>query len=332
MSTTTSDFGEESGSFRLEILEGLHRGVEITLGEGEYSLGQDTACDIVLSDEGVAKHHTVLRLTYDDASIEAVGGRILVDGLEIASGYGCRLRTPTRLTIGSAVVSLTVPREQKHAPAGQFGDMLRLLHEHPVTAASGIIACAVTAIFVSQLMATPGRRANTSPIVQSAAGNERNVAEIAAGAKKAIERESTAIKAVGNRSLPVANAYEALKKKLGEAGIQSIQLTMGDQTIAAKGRISDAEADKWLTIQRWYDNNFSSAALLNVNVAVGPLPGPAPVRLQAIWFGERPYIIPENGVRYYEGSILETGWVVEKITEERLLLTKNGETFALKYQ
>lgn len=312
----------ESNSFRLEILEGLHHGVELALDKGEYSFGQDTACDIVLGDDGVVKRHAVLQLTKDGASIEAVGGTLFVDGVEIAVGHGCRLRTPAKLTIGGAGISLTGSPGQQHRLDGRLRGAIRLFSEHPITVCSGFIVSAMTVSFIFQGVLTQRLKVAKPPVVQSTLDEGPD----------AVENEAAAIMAVEQKSLTVSDAYQALKKKLSDVGIQTVRLVMDDQVIAAKGRVSEEKAKDWVSIQRWYDRNYSSAALLNVNVDIGAIQGPVPVRLQAIWFGERPYIIPENGIRYYEGAILESGWVVERITEHRVLLTKNGETFTLTYQ
>jgi hypothetical protein len=54
-----------------------------------------------------------------------------------------------------------------------------------------------------------------------------------------------------------------------------------------------------------------------------------PANVQAVWFGERPYIITAEGNRYYKGAILDNGWTVKDIADGRILLAKDGETLAL---
>jgi len=53
--------------------------------------------------------------------------------------------------------------------------------------------------------------------------------------------------------------------------------------------------------------------------------------LQAIWYGDHPYIITAQGERYYQGAVLDNGWVVREIAADRLLLAKGGDTVALNY-
>ena len=60
---------------------------------------------------------------------------------------------------------------------------------------------------------------------------------------------------------------------------------------------------------------------------------PAPVmNVQAVWFGERPYVITTEGNRYYKGAFLDNGWMIKDIVDGRILLAKDGETLALVYR
>jgi hypothetical protein len=56
------------------------------------------------------------------------------------------------------------------------------------------------------------------------------------------------------------------------------------------------------------------------------------VNVQAVWFGERPYIITAEGNRYYKGASLDNGWTIKDIADGRILLSKDGETLALVYR
>ena len=54
--------------------------------------------------------------------------------------------------------------------------------------------------------------------------------------------------------------------------------------------------------------------------------------MQAVWFGERPYVITAEGNRYYKGAFLDNGWMIKDIVDGRILLAKDGETLALVYR
>lgn len=46
----------------LKVLSGLHKGAELELAPGDWIMGQDAACDLVLSDADMTQEHLVLRV------------------------------------------------------------------------------------------------------------------------------------------------------------------------------------------------------------------------------------------------------------------------------
>jgi hypothetical protein len=51
-----------------------------------------------------------------------------------------------------------------------------------------------------------------------------------------------------------------------------------------------------------------------------------------VWFGERPYIITAEGAHFNQGAILDNGWVIQDIGQDRIVLSKKAETVALTYR
>ena len=304
---------------QLDIVEGLHHGVNLALDGAEYLVGANVEADIVLRDEGVLPNHAKLFLGKSDLSVEATGGDVVIGKTRIAIGHGSRVRLPAKLTIGKAVLQI--------APGARTGRSLidprgivDHAAQHPVPVASAALACAAAALFVSQAMR--GAAPDWTPVIAAnladkAFSETRNAGPLNAAALSHSSTESAAAE---------------LGEKLKEAGINTIRLNAGNGRISAKGRLSDEQAADWTSVQRWFDTKYGSSAVLTTNVAIGPLSGPAPVRMQAVWFDKRPYIIAENGSRYYEGAILESGWIVQQIAENRVVLRKADETLALTYR
>ncbi|MEI6986580.1 MAG: FHA domain-containing protein [Rhodospirillaceae bacterium] len=69
--------------FILKLLSGPHLGAEVELGPGEYLLGRDDACDIVLSDHDLAFRHARLILSDSGMAIAALDGPVTVGGQAI---------------------------------------------------------------------------------------------------------------------------------------------------------------------------------------------------------------------------------------------------------
>jgi hypothetical protein len=300
---------------QLDITSGLHHGVHMALEESEYLIGLNAESDIVLRDDGVMPRHARLRIEGREARIEAIGGDVVVDGMTVATGHGCRAKLPATIAIGSANLRLSPP---SGAPNG-VGTVMGRIAENPTWLAGGVIACALAVVVAS------------NGIQQSA-----SVAPVADTAKvdQSFSEERTAAQ-YDDAPAPTASAQaasEELAAKLKEAGLGTLRATITDGRVLVEGRLTEQQASAWSSVQRWFDGRYSQNTVLVSNVAIGPLAGPAPVRLQAVWFGQRPYIIADNGSHYYEGAVLESGWTVQRIGEDRVVLSRDQETLALTYQ
>ena len=70
--------------------------------------------------------------------------------------------------------------------------------------------------------------------------------------------------------------------------------------------------------------------MLQSEVAVStPKAQSAPIGIQAVWAGKRPYLIDDHGDKYFEGSFLKDGWIVEKIEDGKVVLRRNQEVLSL---
>lgn len=299
---------------QLEIVAGLHHGVRLALEDSEYTVGPNAESDIVLRDDGVLPNHAKLLLEGNELRVEATGGEVTVGKSRIAAGQGCRVRLPATVSIGKATLQFA---PGAGAP-GTLRSALASASEHPMGVAGGVLACAVAALVASQGMKAPG----ADPIA-AASVIDQNFSEM---------RDAGRLNTAALSPSAAEGAVSELTGKLQEAGIQTIRISANDGRVAAEGRLSEQQVGEWASIQRWFDGKYGSSAVLTANVAVGAISGPPPVRLQAVWFGQRPYIIAENGSRYYEGAVLESGWVVQHIAADRVVLNKASETLALTYR
>lgn len=130
----------------------------------------------------------------------------------------------------------------------------------------------------------------------------------------------------------IKQAADDLGAKLRDAGINSVRITAENQRISAQGRVNETQAAQWASIQRWFDEAHGANVVLTANVGIGQATGGPLLRLQSVWYGERPYIVADNGSHYYEGSVLDSGWILQSINDARVLLRKDNETFALTYR
>ncbi len=316
MSETKSLSRTASPELQLEVVGGLHSGVRLSLADGDYSIGSKAGADIVLRDDGVASQHVIICIDGNDIRAEAIGGTLRVGDEEIEFGHGCRLRLPTVLTIGSASIQLTSDRKTSGL-AGGFPILSKLADRPAITA--GVLGVALaTTIAWHGLQATPADGDGQAELAMAASRSDAASASLPAGG--------------GGLEVSADDAARALQDKLRIAGIETISIATDGPHLTATGRLPENRATDWTTIQRWFDKTYSPRMNLSANVASDPASAKPAVRLQAIWFGERPYIIAENGSRYYQGAILDNGWILQEIGEDRVMLKKGEENLTLTYR
>lgn len=73
-------------AFLLKVMSGPHQGAEMTLKDGEYLLGSDHSCDIVLNDILLSPQHLRLIISGNQISIVALAQPTYVDGLRVPIG------------------------------------------------------------------------------------------------------------------------------------------------------------------------------------------------------------------------------------------------------
>ena len=83
-----------------------------TLAEGDYSLGRDASCDVVIEAPGVADRHAKLRVLASQVSIEPIGAaEVIVAGKRIRSPT--QIHLPGEVLVGGATLGLALkPAEE----------------------------------------------------------------------------------------------------------------------------------------------------------------------------------------------------------------------------
>ena len=132
------------------------------------------------------------------------------------------------------------------------------------------------------------------------------------------------------------NAEEAgrkLTERLEASGLSGLRVGAAGGQVTVTGSITKQQNGAWTEVQQWFDAAYRGRLVLVANVTSTEVKKPAPVmNVQAVWFGERPYIITTQGNRYYKGAFLDNGWMIKDIVDGRILLAKDGETLALVYR
>jgi Inner membrane component of T3SS, periplasmic domain/Inner membrane component of T3SS, cytoplasmic domain len=352
-------------TFVLESTAGFHRGVRLELEPGDVRIGSTPGADIVLRDAGIAAEHAVLRVGRRTIDLHAIGGEVRVGENIIANGYGCALQAPIDLTIGEARLRISIERNQAAAPTpAEAGAAPARPRISKAIMIAGALLLAVPALGLAAMR--PAAKANdlSSVARAEARGNEtltltsasKLMADLPAADRKFIEhclssrpgisvRDAIAeLNGCGDRQAPPSvgpalnalNAEEAgrkLTERLEASGLSGLRVNAAGGQVAVTGSITKQQTGAWTEVQQWFDAAYRGRLVLVANVTPTEAKKPAPVmNVQAVWFGERPYVITTEGNRYYKGAFLDNGWMIKDIVDGRILLAKDGETLALVYR
>jgi hypothetical protein len=293
----------KSVNLKFEVVAGAHKGAVLTLDRADYRIGSSPDADIVLSDAGVAPEHAVLSVDRDAVRVGAIGADVLVEQELLPLSRGRRVTLPVNLAIGAAQIHLSDPDRDKQG---------QRLVEKPLTAAA-LLACVAVAVVMISLGLPETLRA-TDPPDGSAAQQLITIT-------------------TGQPGVTAAEAARELSARLDAAKIQTLHVSAEGGHLVVAGKLNKQQAADWTTIQQWFDQTYGGRIVLTtaINPPAGLRTMPA-LQLQAIWYGDHPYVITADGERYLQGAVLDNGWVIRDIGEDRLLLGKDGETVVLNYR
>jgi len=353
-------------TFVLESTAGFHRGVRLELEPGDVRIGSTPGADIVLRDAGIAAEHAVLRVGRRTIDLHAIGGDVRVGEKIIANGFGCALQAPIDLTIGEARLRISIARNQAAAPTSVgSGEVPARRRISTAVMIAGALLLTVPALGLAAMR--PAAKANDLTSVARAeapapanetltlASASKLMADLPVDDRKFIEhclstrpgisvREAIAELNGCDRQPPpnlgsalnalnVDDAGRKLTERLEASGLSGLRVTAAGGQVTVTGSITKQQTGAWTETQQWFDAAYRGRLVLVANVTPTEAKKPMPVvNVQAVWFGERPYIITAEGNRYYKGAFLDNGWTIKDIVDGRILLAKDGETVALVYR
>ncbi|WP_437880814.1 SctD/MshK family protein [Pseudomonas sp. LRF_L74] len=287
---------------RLLVVAGVHAGASLPIDQPEWHVGSSTECDVVLSDPGLAARHFRICLGKRHAvTLEATGGDLWVDEVEVARGSGYRAHLPVRVRVADMIIELQGPAQRGRLPLRLPPLAAWFKGNAAVVGAGVVVACLLAYPFIGM------READASASVQAML---------------------TAPVAMADNTAP-ENAAQALRGHLDQAGLQHLQLDAQGSYLQVSGEVGVREMEQWRATQRWFDETYGRTHLLHGAVSLRSAPAAPRVRFQAVWNGDKPYVIGERGQRLYPGAALSDGWLLERIEAERIILARDGQEFSL---
>jgi hypothetical protein len=315
--SVSRDRPEASGSphVAFEVVEGIHAGARLDLAEATFTVGSSTDADIVLSDPGIAGIHARLRVAAGRVEMEALAGSVtMADGALVPEGHGRRCKLPVEATLGEARVRL--------APLEPLQQVKTVLFDRPLMVVIGLFAV------VFGLSITWNTLSQAEPDGPArAAGLDGGLANLS------LASASMQDAALPQTATPVAlKALQDLRSHVRQAGLDGLSTEAVEGRLVVSGTVSRQQGETWKDIRSWFDRSHGERVPLVSDVTSGDASQTPRLSLQAIWYGERPYVIAADGQRYHEGAFVSGGWTIKEIGSEQLLLSKDGTSVALKYR
>ncbi|MCJ2013121.1 hypothetical protein [Methylobacterium sp. J-076] len=348
-----------SSSHTVEVGSGLYRGVIQDIGEGRYVIGSDEGADLVLMEPGLAPRHAAIVLRGATARVEGLAEGVSISGVgPVPPGSARTVRLPASIAIGGIE---TAWRERDAAgadiPAGadlpasdavRAGDgplgRLRRRFGHaalPSVATGGLLA-------LSLIFAFPGPIADAAVPADVSAGDEIPRIRAAApampqsappagpkpagrpGDAAAPDRPRPALVPPPRPETAIGAAAADLQRQAREAGLVAVRIDAGSGAVTASGSVEPALSGRWESLQRSFDERFLGEVALVNSVAVKTEKLPASLSIEGVWRGSDPYIML-HGQRYFVGAIVDGGWAIHSIEQDRVMLEHQGRLVAMRF-
>ncbi|WP_210278153.1 SctD/MshK family protein [Phyllobacterium myrsinacearum] len=287
----------------LNVLDGVHRGVAVPISGDDCEIGSSMDCDLFLSDSAIEGRHFSIRRAGTMVVIGAHGGEVIInDRTKLDVGKGMRTKLPVRILAGGVSMVLDGPAKTQHSlqsylqplrKVGLFGGCVALLGVSIALVQAGVASSLDSGRTDSTLAAaSPG-----APDVSAANGDPRQV----------------------------------LNQMLTDNGLQSLDVQWDGSRVHVDGAVDPVQMKKWADVQYRFDSQYGSHNVVSSSVHEVAKKVQPKFKLQAIWFGEKPYAIAADGSRLYTGAALEDGWIIKEIGSDRLVVKRNVEEFTLTF-
>ena len=321
----------------LRILSGLHAGASRDLAEQEMILvGSGDDCDIVLADQGVARHHALINLIGGMSSLRALDAPLRVDGQPLHPGDPVELRGLQRIQIGQAAIAFGEEHDPGWATLAPDFDIdeprapAAGVRKLPLVAALAVLSLASLAIFAAVMPkpeqpADPRSQLNSliaefqvrdgqvsedtegRPILKGTVDNDRvresiegRVAQ--AGFEAALDLRSA--------EKIAADVSEVLRTQ----NINAKTRYVGNGVVEASGRFEDMDAMRAAARSRAMDDVPGVTKVLVRNyvepnqlkrTANGPTEAAiksGPTRIVSVVRGKTPHLVAVDGTEYPVGA------------------------------
>ena len=294
----------------LYVLTGLNAGAICLLPDSRFSIGSEPPAQILLSDECVMPQHVVIERNENGLQLSIEGPGVRIEGTELPAGNVVAAVLPVTLSIGDVDIRCeggvgTTP------PAWRLAWPFRRIR----ISALGIGGAMGVALLAGVALLPVATSAFVLPRPAQPSPSRPDPAQQSAEAHTAPLNDAT-LQAETEQQLQ-ARKLAGLTVRVS-SGVVTVQ---GHLDPASMGRLHEAEL--------WFDRRFGERAVFMSEVSSQVL-RKFTIPLDAVWDGPDPNVVI-HGQRYYVGSSLPGGASVDQITPHQVLVSQNGQHYAVDY-
>lgn len=298
----------ESTPYQLDVERGLYSGLNIALKDGTYHIGSAVNADIVFVEQSLIDQHFKLTLSDGDIEIEALGEGVVVDDespLEI--GARAEYSMPAVIRAGEITIRISDIRAKRQLLPFTKGSSAR---------AAGMGLCLFGIVALLAFAIYTANRDEAANNISSAQAAE--VPTIVGSVSRRLDETET------------EKAAQALKEQIERTGLLNIHVTSGAGVVTAEGTIPPILEPDWQNLQKWFDHRYTSSLTLVNGVSVREEKLPSSIAVEAVWQGPQPYLLI-RGQKYFVGAMLDDGWTIHRIEDDRVLLRNEERMAAVKF-
>ncbi|MGY0633277.1 FHA domain-containing protein [Luteimonas sp. A478] len=335
MSEPDANVPDQEGRRLLRIISGLHAGASRELAEREMILvGSGDDCDIVLADEGVARHHALISVIDGHGQLRALDAPLQLEGRVLHPGDPVAMDRLQRVGLGEAALAFGEeddPAWLALAPDGQEPSASRarrisepFTRRLPMIAAIAVLCLAALATFVAVVPSSepevdPEQRLKAMALEFNVSGrrietdvNGRPVLSGMVADDTVRQRMQQMIVDEGLDAGLTLTTGADLASDVGEVlrggGYPGNTRYLGRGEVEVTGYYKDEAAFRvFLGTDAMRNTGVRNVALINraAPAAEEPSPEEAPaVRIVAYERGEDPHLLDEHGNEYRVGMFI----------------------------
>jgi hypothetical protein len=289
------------------VTSGVHRGATFAPSDDLLLIGADTACDICLSDAGLASRHAAIVAQGSRIAIRCLDGAVSVNGQQLVKQGSLVLTSGADILLGESGVRLHFAgSEEPTALTGEREHKPRVKRRLPrVTVVAALAGLAVLVFVLGGRQIQASRPDGPSANVESIRADNSGVSEgeLVAQVQDVFRTSGydAQISYIGKGELRVENLdanHERVKRAVERVKADVPQLV--SLIFAPPGDSRPPE----------HVSPFASAGVDHMTVTVNDSTG---------------YLAADDGARYFVGSVLPGGLTVRRITTDAVQVDRDGQ-------